>query len=58
MGFPQRILAIDIGGGTQDILLYEEGKPIENCVQMILPSPTQLVAQKFPGLLPKRRIFF
>lgn len=46
MGFPQRILAIDIGGGTQDILLYEPGMPIENCVQMILPSPTQLVAQK------------
>ncbi|MGB9700253.1 MAG: DUF1786 domain-containing protein [Thermodesulfobacteriota bacterium] len=46
MSFPQKILAIDIGGGTQDILLYEEGKPIENCAQMILPSPTQLVAQK------------
>jgi uncharacterized protein (DUF1786 family) len=40
----QRILAIDIGSGTQDILLYEEGRPMENCVQMILPSPTQLVS--------------
>jgi len=46
MAIPQKILAIDIGGGTQDILLYEEGKPIENCVQMILPSPTRIVAQK------------
>jgi len=44
MKTPQRILAIDIGSGTQDILLYEEGKPMENCVQMILPSPTQLVS--------------
>ena len=43
---PRKILAIDIGSGTQDILLYEEGKPMENCVQMILPSPTQIVAQK------------
>jgi uncharacterized protein (DUF1786 family) len=41
---PESILAIDIGSGTQDILLYEEGKPMENCVQMILPSPTQLVS--------------
>ena len=46
MAAPQKILAIDIGGGTQDILLYEEGKPMENCVQMILPSPTRIVAQK------------
>ena len=46
MAAAKNILAIDIGGGTQDILLYEEGKPMENCVQMILPSPTRIVAQK------------
>ncbi len=46
MGIPEKILAIDIGSGTQDILVYEAGKPIENCVQMVLPSPTQIVAQK------------
>jgi uncharacterized protein (DUF1786 family) len=39
-----RILAIDVGAGTQDILLYESDKPIENCVKMILPSQTSLVA--------------
>jgi len=39
-----RVLAIDVGAGTQDILLYESGKPIENCVKMVLPSPTSLVA--------------
>jgi len=33
-----RLLAIDIGAGTQDILLYEKNKYIENCVKMILPS--------------------
>jgi uncharacterized protein (DUF1786 family) len=43
---PQRILAIDIGSGTQDVLLYEEGQPMENCVQMILPSPTQFIARQ------------
>ena len=41
---PSRILAIDIGRGTQDILIYDEGQPVENCVQMVLPSPTQLIA--------------
>lgn len=40
------ILAIDIGGGTQDILLYQEGKPIENCFKLVLPTPTVLVANK------------
>jgi uncharacterized protein (DUF1786 family) len=38
------ILAIDVGSGTQDLLLYEEGKAVENCVQLILPSPTRLVS--------------
>ncbi|MCX5909093.1 MAG: DUF1786 domain-containing protein [Deltaproteobacteria bacterium] len=46
MTIPQSILAIDIGGGTQDILIYEEGKPMENCAQMVLPSPTRIIAQK------------
>jgi uncharacterized protein (DUF1786 family) len=39
-------LAIDIGSGTQDVLLYEEGLPMENCVQLILPSPTRLVSER------------
>lgn len=42
----EKILAIDIGGGTQDILLFDPDKPLENCIQLILPSPTRLVAQK------------
>lgn len=58
MGYPQKILAIDIGGGTQDILLYEEDKPIENCVQMILPSPTQLVAQKISRATSQKKNIF
>ncbi len=39
-----RILAIDIGGGTQDILLYDASQPVEDCVQLVLPAPTVLVA--------------
>jgi len=36
----RKILAIDIGAGTEDILLYDEAKNIENCVKMILPTPS------------------
>src|SRR5579884_1649759 len=41
-----RILAVDVGTGTQDILFFESGKTIENCLQMIMPSPTVIVAER------------
>jgi uncharacterized protein (DUF1786 family) len=40
---PIRVLAVDVGAGTQDILVYESNRPIENCVKLILPSQTQVV---------------
>jgi uncharacterized protein (DUF1786 family) len=40
------LLCVDIGRGTQDILVYDPGRPVENCVKMVLPSPTVVVAQK------------
>lgn len=43
---PIRILAIDVGAGTQDILVYESDRPIENCVKLVLPSQTQVVAAR------------
>ncbi|MBM3131067.1 MAG: pyruvate formate lyase-activating protein [Chloroflexi bacterium] len=41
-----KILAIDIGTGTQDILLFDTENEIENCLQMVLPSPTALIARR------------
>jgi uncharacterized protein (DUF1786 family) len=41
-----RILAIDIGTGTQDILLFDTETEVENCLQLIMPSPTVLVARQ------------
>jgi uncharacterized protein (DUF1786 family) len=42
-----KILALDIGAGTADILLYDDWKKnIENCVKMVLPSPSQVFAAK------------
>jgi uncharacterized protein (DUF1786 family) len=41
-----RILAIDVGTGTQDILLFDSDGPVENGLQLIMPAPTQIVAQR------------
>ena len=41
-----RILAIDMGTGTQDILLFDSGGPVENCVKMVMPSATEIAARR------------
>jgi uncharacterized protein (DUF1786 family) len=49
----ENMIVIDVGSGTQDILLYQPGKNIENCPKFIVPSRTQIVAaqiQKATGL--------
>jgi uncharacterized protein (DUF1786 family) len=38
------ILAVDIGTGTQDILLWDTAQEPENALQLIMPAPTQRVA--------------
>lgn len=42
----QSVLAIDIGAGTQDILVYRPDRPVENSEKLILPSRTQVVARE------------
>lgn len=46
MSSSMRILTSDVGTGTQDILLFESGKTIENCFKMVMPSPTVIVAER------------
>jgi uncharacterized protein (DUF1786 family) len=41
-----KILAVDVGTGTQDIMLYDTEEPIENAVKLVLPSPTRIIANK------------
>lgn len=41
-----QILCVDVGTGTQDILLYDSERELENAVQLILPSPTRIVAER------------
>ena len=41
-----RILTIDVGTGTQDILLFDAYQEIENCIKLVMPSPTAVVARQ------------
>lgn len=44
-----RILAVDVGTGTQDIFLFDSSQLLDNCVQMIMPSPTAIIARRISG---------
>jgi uncharacterized protein (DUF1786 family) len=39
------VLAVDIGTGTQDILLFDSQREVENCLKMVMPSPTVRLAE-------------
>jgi len=41
-----RLLCLDIGFGTQDVLFIDTSQTVENAIQLVLPSPTVLVAKK------------
>ncbi len=40
------ILAIDIGAGTQDIMVYDDEKGFDNAYKLVLPSPTRFFADE------------
>jgi uncharacterized protein (DUF1786 family) len=44
--YSMQIMAIDVGMGTQDILLYDDAQHIENNIKMVLPSQTRIIAQR------------
>lgn len=50
-----KILSIDIGLGTQDILLYDDLKSLENCVKIVLPSPTKIFVKKAKEIMERHR---
>jgi len=49
----RKILSLDIGSGTQDVLYYIEGVEIENCFKFVLPSPARVVGEKVRDLTRK-----
>lgn len=50
-----RILCVDIGTGTQDILLYDSQRELENAYQLVLPSPTMRIARAIRRATRERR---
>ncbi len=41
-----KILAVDVGTGTQDIYLYDSRLDLENGLKLVVPSPTMMVHQR------------
>ena len=41
-----QILTVDVGTGTQDVLLFDSEREIENCFKLVLPSPTVVIADR------------
>lgn len=52
------ILAMDIGSGTQDVLLYDPDVPIESCVKMVLPSRTTILAGRIARITEEKKPIF
>jgi len=50
-----RLLTIDVGAGTQDILLYDNNIEIANAVKMVLPSEPNLFASKVQKLTQQKK---
>lgn len=50
-----RILALDIGTGTQDILLLDTRLDAENAYKLVLPSPTLILRQRIQEATRRRQ---
>jgi uncharacterized protein (DUF1786 family) len=50
-----RILAVDVGTGTQDIILLDTSGPVENSVKLVMPSATSIAAARIRRATAARR---
>jgi uncharacterized protein (DUF1786 family) len=41
-----QVLTVDIGTGTQDIYLFQEGLSLENGFKLVMPSPTMIMRER------------
>jgi uncharacterized protein (DUF1786 family) len=41
-----RILCVDVGTGTQDILLYDSQLDLENSLKLVVPAPTMIIHRR------------
>lgn len=51
-------MILDIGSGTQDGLLYQPEKELENCFKFVLPSPTQSKALEIQEITRRKASLF
>lgn len=49
-----QILTVDIGTGTQDILLFDSERAPENCLKLVMPSPTLRIGQQVRAAIAAR----
>ncbi|MBC7320495.1 pyruvate formate lyase-activating protein, partial [bacterium] len=52
------MLAVDVGAGTQDILLYREGMEHEGLYKMVMPSQTVMLAKRIRSATDRRKDVF
>jgi uncharacterized protein (DUF1786 family) len=50
-----QILTVDVGTGTQDVLLFDSDRDLENCFKLVLPSPTLAIAERIRLATAARR---
>ena len=50
-----RILAVDMGTGTQDILVFDSSGPIENSIKLVMPSATTIAERRIRRATESRR---
>lgn len=50
-----RILCVDIGTGTQDVLLFDSDLDVENGLKLVVPSPTMIVRRRIQAATRARR---
>ncbi|MEX1254530.1 MAG: DUF1786 family protein [Dehalococcoidia bacterium] len=50
-----RILAVDVGTGTQDILVFDSTGPVENSIKLVMPSATSIAAGRIRRATEARR---
>jgi uncharacterized protein (DUF1786 family) len=53
--FLVKILTVDIGTGTQDILLYHSQLDLENGFKLVVPSPTMIVHRRLKDATRRRQ---
>ena len=56
--FKGSLMAVDVGGGTQDIFIWEPGQTVENGVKLVLPAPTQVLARRIKRLTAQGQPIF